>query len=94
MSILLDFKRCVVTFGSKGNPDGGRLQTIRIPKAVLNVAVPNVVGQTFDAATATLHAANLGIRDWGDTSQVATNQSPVATTLVAPEFVVNVLFGE
>ena len=91
---VLNYKRNVNLF-NHGNPDtyDRVLNTIGIGKAVLNATVPNVVGMVVTVAQATIAAANLGMQAFGDIAQVATAQDPVATTLVAPESIVNVLFG-
>ena len=91
---VLNYKRNVNLF-NHGNPDtyDRVLNTIGIGKAVLNASVPNVVGMGVTVAQATIAAANLGMQAFGDIAQVATAQDPVATTLVAPESIVNVMFG-
>jgi hypothetical protein len=69
------------------------LSTKGINKPVFNISTPNVVGMTLAAANAALAAVNLGSSSTGDTTQVATSQSPVATTMVAVTSTVNVKYG-
>jgi len=89
-----NFKRCVNYF-TFGNPDrrDNILNTVGIGKAVVDISVPSVVGMGLGPATTTLSTAGLGIQAFGDTSALATSQSPVAATTVSHGTVVNVLFG-
>jgi len=91
---VLNYKRNVNLF-NHGNPDtyDRVLNTIGIGKPVFNVVVPNVVGMTYSNALTALTTANLAMTSFGDIAQVATTQSPIATSTVAPESIVNVIFG-
>jgi hypothetical protein len=62
-------------------------------KAPATVTVPNVVGMTLAAATAALAAVTLGIEVFGDSSQVASAQSPIAGAIIPGNSAVNVIFG-
>ena len=92
MGRLLDLKRCEVNSGPNGNPENGILQTVGIPKAVLNISVPNIVGMTRVNAIAACTAVNLGCFQLGGAGATVNSQSPAAGAQVAKGFAVNAIY--
>lgn len=90
-----NYARNVNVFQPAKNPDKGTLQRVGIGKAVANISVPSLLGQTLAQAQTTLATLGLGISHTGlDTgTTVVVTQSPVAATMVPKGTTVGVYLG-